>query len=233
MMATVAAGTPYQLKDSPYSSHSLLLASLPAEGNGLRVLDVGCAGGYLGAILAAKGYRVTGIDTPGSASNGFPDSIELLEADLDMGLPPLSGRFDIAICADVLEHLRRPADLLREVRSVLAPGGKLAASLPNSGHAHFRWNVLTGRFPAEDRGLFDRTHLHFYTWQGWQALLHSGGFRVEALRCSGVPIGLALPRWQGSALVRGLERMSYDSARFWKTLFAYQFIVTAAPEENT
>ncbi len=233
MMATVAAGTPYQLKDSPYSSHSLLLASLPADGRGLRVLDVGCAGGYLGAILAAKGYRVTGIDTPGSASNGFPDSIELLEADLDMGLPPLSGKFDIAICADVLEHLRRPVDLLREIHTVLAPGGKLAASLPNSGHAYFRWNVLTGRFPAEDRGLFDRTHLHFYTWQGWQALLQSGGFRVEASRCSGVPIGLALPQWQGSALVRGLERMSYDSARLWKKLFAYQFIVTAAPEEKS
>jgi SAM-dependent methyltransferase len=227
---TSAAATPYQLKDSPYSSHSLLLASLPSSGDGRRVLDVGCAGGYLGAILASRGYRVAGVDSPGSASAGFPDAIELLEADLDLGLPPLTGRFDFVICADVLEHLRRPEFLLRELRAVLAPGGRLACSLPNSGHAYFRWNILAGRFPAEDRGLFDRTHLHFYTWRGWLDLFQAAGFRVETLRCSGVPIGLALPKWEGSAAVRALERMSYESARWWKTLFAYQFIVTAVPE---
>lgn len=229
VMATATAA-PYQFKESPYSSHSLLLASLPPSGNGRRVLDVGCAGGYLGAILADRGYRVTGIDSPGAASAGCPESVELLERDLDLGLPPLNGRFDLVICADVLEHLRRPAELLRELHGVLAPGGRLILSLPNSGHAYFRWNVLMGRFPAEDRGLFDRTHLHFYTWQGWLDLLRATGFRVETLRSSGVPIGLALPKWEGSAAVRMLERMSYESARWWKTMFAYQFIVTAAPE---
>ena len=180
---------------SPYSSHSLLLGSLPEDGAGRRVLDVGCAGGYLGVILVARGYRVTGIDSPGARRAGFPDSIELVEADLDLGLPPLAGRFDFIICADVLEHLRRPDRMLRDLHGALADGGRLAASLPNSGHAYFRWNVLTGRFPAEDRGLFDRTHLHFYTWRGWVDLLAAAGFRIETLRCSGVPIGLALPRW--------------------------------------
>ncbi|MGA3039714.1 MAG: class I SAM-dependent methyltransferase [Bryobacteraceae bacterium] len=228
-MVPVAA-TPYRLKESPYSSHSLLLASLPPSGEGRRVLDLGCAGGYLGAILASRGYRVTGVDSPGAASACFPESIELLEADLDLGLPALKGRFDFVICADVLEHLRRPALLLRDVRSNLAEGGRLACSLPNSGHAYFRWNVLTGRFPAEDRGLFDRTHLHFYTWRGWLELFSGAGFRIETVRCSGVPIGLALPKWEGSAVVRGLERLSYESARWWKKMFAYQFIVTAAPE---
>ena len=45
-MASVAV-TPYQLKPSPYGSHSLLLSNLPEEGEGRRVLDIGCAGGYL------------------------------------------------------------------------------------------------------------------------------------------------------------------------------------------
>jgi hypothetical protein len=30
--------------------------------------------------------------------------------------------------------------------------------------------------------------------------------------------------------VRALERISYESARWWKKMFAYQFIVTAVPE---
>jgi SAM-dependent methyltransferase len=231
-MVPVAAA-PYRLKESPYSSHSLLLASLPPSGGGRRVLDVGCAAGYLGALLASRGYRVTGIDSPGAAGASFPESIELLEADLDLGLPPLTGRFDFVICADVLEHLRRPVPMLRDLRTVLATGGRLVCSLPNSGHAYFRWNVLAGRFPAEDRGLFDRTHLHFYTWNGWLDLFQSAGFRIETVRASGVPIGLALPKWEGSAIVRGLERISYESARWWRKMFAYQFIVTAAPEPET
>lgn len=226
------ASPPYQFKASPYSSHSLLLDSLPQVGAGRRVLDVGCAGGYLGVILAARGYRVTGIDSPGARRAGFPESIELVEADLDLGLPPLAGRFDYIICADVLEHLRRPDGMLRDLRSALADGGRLAASLPNSGHAYFRWNVLRGRFPAHDRGLFDRTHLHYYTWRGWVDLFAAVGLRIETLRCSGVPIGLALPQWEGSAVVRTLERMSFESARWWKKMFAYQFIVTASAGET-
>jgi SAM-dependent methyltransferase len=235
-MAPVAS-LPYQLKPSSYSSHSLLLASLPAEGAGRRVLDVGCAGGYLSEILAVRGYRVTGIDSPGARHAGFPESVELVEADLDLGLPPgLSlppGRFDFIICADVLEHLRQPAGMLRDLRELLATGGRLAASLPNSGHAYFRLNVMLGRFPAHDRGLFDRTHLHYYTWRGWVDLFASAGFRIETVKCSGVPVSLALPKWRDTAAVRAFEGLSYLSARWWKKMFAYQFVVTAAPEAGS
>ncbi len=224
---------PYQLKASPYSSHSLLLAALPEQGRGRRVLDVGCAGGYLAGILASRGYAVTGIEAPGRAGDPFPPNVQLVEADLDTGIAPLAGKVDYIICADVLEHLRDPLVRLRELRAVLAGGGALLASLPNSGHAYFRWNVLLGRFPKEDRGLFDRSHLHFFTWSGWVDLLHTAGFRIESVRCSGVPAGLALPRWEGTAAVRALERLSYVSAQLWKALFAYQFIVLARPEQES
>jgi SAM-dependent methyltransferase len=227
-----AAVAPYQFKAGPYSSHSLLLAALPAEGHGKRVLDVGCAGGYLGEILATRGYRVTGIDTPGIDPTAFPASIELLEADLDMALPILEGGFDFIICADVLEHLKRPDGLLGDLHQLLAANGRLIASLPNSGHAYFRWTVLRGRFPAQDRGLFDRTHLHFYTWDGWVDLFGRAGFRIQSVQQSGVPVGLAIPRWSDTALVRSCEWLSYQSARVWKKMFAYQFIVVASSEKR-
>jgi SAM-dependent methyltransferase len=225
-MVSVAVA-PYQLKPSPYSSHSLLLASLPQDGEGRRVLDVGCAGGYLGEMLAARGYRVTGIDAPGAGRAGFPESVELVEADLDLGLPRLSGRFDFVICADVLEHLRRPDRILDEVHGLLAEGGRLIGSLPNSGNAYFRWNILRGRFPAHPRGLFDRTHLHFYTWREWVDLFAACGFRIETVACSGVPVGLAWEQWQDTGVVHALEWLSFQTARCLKTLCAYQFVVTA------
>jgi SAM-dependent methyltransferase len=226
------AAAPYRLNSGPYTSHSLLLAALPADGDGRLLLDVGCAEGYLGEILARRGYRVTGIDVPGTGRPGFPPSVRLVEADLDAGIPPLDGPFDYIVCADVLEHLRNPLPRLVELRRLLAPGGRLVASLPNSGHAWFRLNVLLGRFPQDDCGLFDRTHLRFYTWSGWLDLFARAGFAVEALACSGVPVGLALPRWKESAAVRLAERLAFVFARLWKTMFAYQFVVTARTEAS-
>ena len=224
MTGAVEESSPYQLKSGPYSSHTLLLAEFPPHGGGQRVLDVGCAAGYLSEILAQRGFSVTCIDWPGSP---HPTTVEFAGADLDHGLPALEGRFDFVICADVLEHLRAPSNLLRECRERLAPGGVLVASLPNSAHAYFRWNVMMGRFPQHERGLFDSTHLHFYAWRGWRDLFTAAGFRIEAVRASGVPLGLAWPRWDGSLAVRALEWASFQFARCWKNLFAYQFIIRA------
>ena len=194
------------------------------------MLDLGCASGYLSDILARRGFSVTGIDLAGTP---HPPGIHFAAVDLDQGLPSLDGCFDYVICADVLEHLRDPLRLLRECRERLAPDGVLVASLPNSGHIYVRWNVLLGRFPQHDRGLFDRTHLHYYTWDGWMDLLASAGFRIEGLRSTAVPVGLALPRLDGSLAARALERLSFESARIWKTLFAYQFVVRARAERLT
>jgi SAM-dependent methyltransferase len=222
----------YTFKGSPYGSHSILVDSLPKRGDGRRVLDIGCAGGYLGAILAERGYEVTGVERPGGSSAGFPETVRLVEADLDAGLPDLAGTFDYVLCADILEHLKDPLALLRQIAPKLAAGGRLVASLPNSGNLYFRLTVLAGRFPRHDRGLFDRTHLHFLVWDGWVDLLARGGFRVERMRPTGVPVGLALPRIAGTLPVRAAERLSYLLAGAWKTLFAYQFVVTAAPIEG-
>lgn len=221
-MEVASKNSQYQFKAGPYSSHTLLVAEFPLRGDGRRVLDVGCAIGYLSEILANRGFAVTSVDWPNSP---HPPTVEFAGADLDDGLPALRGQFDYIICADVLEHLRAPVELLKECRARLAPGGMLVGSLPNSGHFYFRWNVLMGRFPQHRRGLFDSTHLHFYTWAGWQDLLRRAGFRVEGVRCSGIPVSLALPRWEGFLAVRLLEWLSFQSARVWKTLFAYQFVV--------
>jgi SAM-dependent methyltransferase len=219
-----AAAPRYQFKPGPYSSHTLLLAEFPQRGEGRRVLDVGCAAGYLSEILLLRGFAVTSIDSPNTPHT---PAIEFAGVDLDDGLSGVNGRFDYIICADVLEHLRAPLQFLQECRARLTPGGVLLGSLPNSGHFYFRWNVLRGSFPQHEQGLFDSTHLHYYTWEGWVDLLARAGFQIERCRCSGVPAGLALPRWRGSLAVRAIERLSFESARLRKTLCAYQFIVRA------
>ena len=217
----------YQLKLGRYSSHTLLLARFPERGEGRRVLDIGCAAGYLSERLAARGFYVACIDWPGTP---HPATVEFSGANLDHGLGPVDGVFDYVICADVIEHLRDPLRLLQDCRDRLRPGGVLVASLPNSAHWYFRWNVFMGRFPQHERGLFDSTHLHFYAWDGWVALFARAGFRIESVESTAVPFALALPGWEESFAVRALERISFECARLWKRLFAYQFVVVARAE---
>jgi len=219
----------YHFKGEQYSSHWLLLRRFAEPGRGRRVLDVGCSEGFFGDILAQRGYSVTGVDWPGTP---HPDSIEFHGVDLDNGITEIGGGFDFIVCADVLEHLRDPLRILRECRERLAPGGVLIASLPNSGHWYFRTNVVLGRFPRDPKGLFDRTHLQFYMWDGWLEPFEGAGFRIEAMESSSTPFRLGMPTLADSWLVRVLERASYEAAKLWKRLFAYQFVIVARPEEE-
>jgi protein-L-isoaspartate O-methyltransferase len=86
MAPSAAARAGYTYKSSPYSSHALLVDALPTEGLGRRVLDIGCAAGYLAEILAGRGYQVVGIERAGAHGDTFPDNVTLVEADLDDGV---------------------------------------------------------------------------------------------------------------------------------------------------
>ncbi len=220
----------YAFKPGPYSSHTLLIGIFPERGEGRRLLDVGCAEGYLSRALAARGFEVVAIDRPGPQPAAFPENARFVQADLDLGMPSLPEAFDFILCADILEHLRDPLQFLLDLHPHFTSGGRLVASLPNSGNLYFRLNVLLGRFPSHDRGLFDRTHLHFLTWARWQELFAQAGSHIERVIPTGVPVGLAFPSWEKSWWMRAIERAAFEFARVWKTLFAYQFVVVARPE---
>jgi SAM-dependent methyltransferase len=222
-----APAVPYRLNESPYGCHALLLNALTREGQGRRVLDVGCCNGYFSQLLAGRGFEVTGIDQHAGHAGSFPQDVRLVEHDLNQGLPRLEGRFSYIVCADVLEHLRDPSALLRDLVAMLEPGGRVLASLPNSGNLYFRLVILSGRFPKHDRGLFDRTHLHFLVWKEWISLFADAGLAVESVQSSSLPFTLVFSQPGLRFLARGLEWCSFVLARVWKNLFAYQFVITA------
>ncbi len=228
---TVKAESPYTLKTGAYSSHSLMMDRLSkVSSDDERVLDVGGGEGYISRVLAERGFAVTCLAQRGSVAPGLPAEIEIVETDLDFELPRF-GSFRYVICGDVIEHVRDPSRLLNWLNGLLEPTGRLIASLPNSGHFYFRGNVMLGRFPQHDRGLFDRTHLRFYTLAGWKRLFESSGFVLESVAPTSLPLGLATGLGHQNPIVRAGEALNYLLALAWKRMLAYQFVIVARPEK--
>ena len=143
-----------------------LLARIPLTAR--SVLEFGCGAGSLGAAYklrnpSAQYFGVEAMPGPASDAAGLLDRVwhadeedeSLFEDD-----PPL---VDCLVYGDVLEHLRDPwACLARHLR-FLAPGGVVVACIPNVQHWSVFAKLLQGQWPLEDQGLFDRTHLRWFT----------------------------------------------------------------------
>jgi methionine biosynthesis protein MetW len=171
------------------ASHRLVIDLVP---RGSKVLDVGCAEGYLAAELAKRGCEVVGIEPDSrAAAKARERGVEVLELDVET-IPLAAARFDIVVFADVLEHLRDPVAVLRQA----LPAGRAVVSLPNIAHWTGRRALMRGRFPRDDFGLFDRTHLRFFTRASAHELVRDAGFRIVEERFAEAPLPLEsrLPR---------------------------------------
>lgn len=96
---------------------------------GLDVLDLGCAGGFMAEALTEKGARVTGIDPAAqavAAARARAAQVgQEIRYDVGVGeaLPYADACFDRVVCVDVLEHVADLGKVLAEVARVLKPGG--------------------------------------------------------------------------------------------------------------
>lgn len=157
------------------------------EGAPQRFLDIGCANGALGAAVKEKfpGARVVGIEAGEGAAKEAQKRLDRVIChrieEVDFESADLAGQFDAIIVADILEHLINPWQVLLRMRSALAPGGQVLASIPNvRNFALLTELLLGGRWTYRDRGLLDVTHLRFFTFAEIQQMFQETGYRCEA-----------------------------------------------------
>lgn len=194
------------------------------------VLDVGCSSGHFGqALIRDKQCKVVGVD--------------INEADLKIAAKHLSkavkkdierddlgdlGSFDYILMADIIEHVIDPVKVLKKIKKLLKPGGKLVFSVPNMANIINRIELLGGRFEYTEYGLLDETHLHYYDRIELEKVLAMGGFKIHhynnVIRDIPKPILLAQLKKLGLSAEKSFIKMAQglDAVTF-------QFIGVALP----
>src|SRR5690606_2077889 len=99
-----------------------------------RILDIGCGDGRFADYLRSAGHHVTGLDEV--EREGVRDRVSaFVRADFSRPLPAEVGTgYDVVVAGDVLEHVPWPLETLRQIGSVLRPGGQVLVSVPNFAH---------------------------------------------------------------------------------------------------
>ncbi len=193
-----------------------------------RILDLGCASGALGAALKERGaIEVVGVERePDYARDAAARLDHVVAADLEAlaaDQPALEalGRFDCLVAADVLEHLVDPWTVLHRFAELLDAGASAVVSLPNVRHWETFWQLgRHGTWPRRNEGIFDRTHLRWFTLADAHALLVGAGLEpvsvVRRFRVRRSP-----SRWDATA-VRLVPRVPAV-----RTLLTFQHLILA------
>jgi ADP-heptose:LPS heptosyltransferase/glycosyltransferase involved in cell wall biosynthesis/SAM-dependent methyltransferase len=152
---------------------SLLDGPLPRRGMDVRFLNVGCfEGGVLDELKKLTDWSLAGTETnPDAARAARAKGHTVWETSAEDAafVLPEDRQFDVIYLGGLLEHLENPLLVLRRLRQILAPGGRIVVDTPN----------------------LDSKLLELFgpTWSQWQAPYHRTlvgrrGLRKLARRCS-------------------------------------------------
>lgn len=151
-----------------------------------RILELGCSTGALGAALKARsGAFVFGVEIdPEYARQASMQLDKVVVADAELFLregQPEETPFDCLIGADVFEHLIDPWTALELATDLLAPEATVVITLPNVLYWPGLWRIIRqGRWPRDDEGVFDRTHLRWFTTRDAIDLLEGAGLQMKS-----------------------------------------------------
>jgi SAM-dependent methyltransferase len=163
-----------------------------------RFLDYGCGGGYLLRAALARGWDAIGYD-PGARAiaqcraQGLPATADLA------ALPRRT--FDAIYLSHVFEHVPEPGSLIRTLRELLAPNGRVLIEVPNARSLRARVSVpaLSSWAGVDERYRAFPIHLFYYSRASLRAMLERHGLDVVGHTTTGL----------------GLDELMFDADEQW------------------
>jgi SAM-dependent methyltransferase len=149
------------------------------------VLEIGCGSGSTGKLIKERfpDATVIGVESNLQAADlarkrmdrVYGTTFEELNAD-EPDFP--KGRIDVALLLDVLEPMYDPWRALVKLKTILAPGARVLASIPNVRNLVLMNQLAGGEWRYEAAGLLDITHIRFFTIRSMMRLFAETGYRV-------------------------------------------------------
>lgn len=167
------------------------------------VLEIGCGTGATGALALSEGCcgRYVGVEQFEAAAAEAREILsEVICGNVEtMEFTWQPAEFDAVILSEVLEHLVEPGAVLRRITPHVRQGGVLLASSPNISHWRVVRELILGRFDLTDHGVFDRTHLRWFTPYTFTSMIEAAGFEIQEMG----PVTAFSPRAEVVSLLTG------------------------------
>lgn len=213
------------------AEHPRIAQIVRLAGESGRCLDLGTGRGEFALALKQRGFDVTAVDIS-------QESVEVCRrrglaahrVDLESETWPTFGILDVVLFLEIVEHLMDPLPVLRQIRAIVRPGGRLILSTPNAAYVKFRARLLLGRMPdfgenrcvsAEPRP-YNLLHKTPLTLPDLRALLRAAGFEATTVEPEEY-VGSKLWDWRLLRWARQKMRWLYPS------MFAGSVVVVAVP----
>ena len=159
-----------------------LLSAFIGSGPG-QLLEIGCAGGHLLAVMEAKRWQCWGVDL---SETSLQEAQARTQATLHLGtinnLSTANASFDCVAAFDLLAHLSDPVATIGRAADLLRPGGWLILSTVNEG-----WPLvpvfqrLFMLFPEQTAALrdemYEAQHYCYFDQSTVHRLLRDAGLR--------------------------------------------------------
>ena len=202
------------------------------HGNCGRILDVGCGAGDNAALIKSRNSDCEVFGITHSATEATRAQAHMAKcwlADIEGDLPEDLGNqlFDVLVFSHVLEHLRRPDEILARFSRLLHRGGQVLIAVPNILSWRMRVQFLRGDFKYIPGGVLDDTHLRFFTYFTADRHLLSECSDLELIEkavTGNVPLWWLRRHVFPKVWSEGIDRWG---CRHWPNLMGHQILMRA------
>jgi 2-polyprenyl-3-methyl-5-hydroxy-6-metoxy-1,4-benzoquinol methylase len=148
-----------------------------------RLLEIGCGAGETAGYALAEGKcgwccgvelcEAPALEAQRKLQRVIIGDVERIAFDFP------ANYFDVLLMSEVLEHLVDPWSVLRRLYGLMKPGSIMIAGSPNVCHYSVILSLLRGHWRYEASGIFDATHLRWFSPSEYRAMFESCGFIVD------------------------------------------------------
>lgn len=164
-----------------------LLDLIPQKNKYGSMLEIGAGSGATLIYAKKKSYAqsIFGVELC-TVANSFQQSKEFENFIIgnieNIELPFNQEQFDVILCADVLEHLVNPYDVIKKMHPYLKNNGVFITSLPNIRQMQMLKQIyINGDFKYTDAGILDKTHLRFFCKKNMIELFENNGYVIDRI----------------------------------------------------